>query len=106
MRDKGNAWFKLENTQLTGSFKIRGAYNRIAADPDAQANGVVTSSSDNHGRAVAVVAQWPGVRASRAWAKFKAVLENTLGATITEHSTQLPLIELDLAAGRSDPTVP
>jgi deazaflavin-dependent oxidoreductase (nitroreductase family) len=45
-------------------------------------------------------------RHPRAWAKFKAVLENTLGATITEHSTQLPLIELDLAAGRSDPAVP
>jgi threonine dehydratase len=60
----GNAWFKLENLQLTGSFKIRGAYNRIAADADARARGVVTASSGNHGRAVAVVAQRLGVRAT------------------------------------------
>lgn len=59
-----DVWFKLENTQRTGAFKLRGAYNRIAADPAAQANGVVTVSSGNHGRAVAVVAELLGVRAT------------------------------------------
>ncbi|MGH3095141.1 MAG: nitroreductase family deazaflavin-dependent oxidoreductase [Streptosporangiales bacterium] len=38
-------------------------------------------------------------RYPRAWAKFKNVLENTLGQTITEHDTQLPMVEL-----RLDPT--
>lgn len=59
-----DAWFKLENTQLTGSFKIRGAYHRIAADPQARAGGVVMASSGNHGRAVAFVARRLGVRAA------------------------------------------
>jgi deazaflavin-dependent oxidoreductase (nitroreductase family) len=35
----------------------------------------------------------------RAWAKFKNVLEHTLGTTIDEQNTQLPLIELNLTAG-------
>lgn len=59
-----DVWFKLENLQRTGAFKLRGAYNRIAADPVAQADGVVTASSGNHGRAVAVVAELLGVRAT------------------------------------------
>ena len=44
-------------------------------------------------------------RHPRAWAKFKDVLEHTLGTAITENGTPLPLVELDLAAGRSEPTV-
>ena len=45
---------KAENLQLTGSFKIRGAYNTIAqlTDSERQA-GVVTASAGNHGQAVA-----------------------------------------------------
>jgi deazaflavin-dependent oxidoreductase (nitroreductase family) len=44
-------------------------------------------------------------RHPRAWAKFKNVLENTLGTAITENSTTLPLIELNLAA-RTDNDIP
>ena len=49
---------KLECLQVTGSFKPRGASNRLAlADPDAVARGVCTGSGGNHGLAVAFVAQ-------------------------------------------------
>lgn len=61
---RGAGWFKLENLQRGGSFKIRGAYNRIAADLDALTAGVVTASSGNHGRAVAQVAQQLGIPAT------------------------------------------
>lgn len=51
-------WLKLENEQLTGSFKIRGAYNAIASLPRSErARGVVTASAGNHGRGVALAAQ-------------------------------------------------
>jgi threo-3-hydroxy-L-aspartate ammonia-lyase len=49
---------KPENLQRTGSFKIRGAYNRIAATPaDVRRRGVVAYSSGNHGQAVALAAR-------------------------------------------------
>jgi len=48
---------KLENLQITGSFKVRGAAARILSlDEEVRARGVVTCSSGNHGRAVAWVA--------------------------------------------------
>ncbi len=56
---------KLENLQVTGSFKIRGAANRIVAlSEEERARGVVTCSSGNHGRAVAHVAGVLGIPAT------------------------------------------
>ena len=53
---------KLESLQDTGAFKIRGAANAILSlDPAAQARGVVTYSTGNHGRAVAHVAARLGI---------------------------------------------
>ena len=50
-------WFKLENRQTTGSFKLRGATNRLLTLTDEQrATGCVAASSGNHGAAVAVLA--------------------------------------------------
>ena len=47
-------WFKLENLQHTGSFKLRGAANRLMTlTPGQRAAGCVTASSGNHGAAVA-----------------------------------------------------
>ena len=64
-RVRHDVWLKLENAQLTGSFKIRGAYNAIAAlSPAEHARGVVTASAGNHGRGVALAAQQFGVRAT------------------------------------------
>lgn len=48
-------YMKLENLQLTGSFKIRGAVNKIKSLTEEQLNkGVVTASSGNHGVAVSL----------------------------------------------------
>ena len=52
-----NLFFKCENFQKTGSFKIRGATNSILQLNDAEIkNGIITTSSGNHGAAVAFIA--------------------------------------------------
>lgn len=59
-----DTWLKCENLQRTGSFKLRGATNALAALNDAQrARGVVASSAGNHGLGLAYAAQTLGVRA-------------------------------------------
>lgn len=58
-------FLKLENIQVTGAFKIRGAANKILSlSEDERARGVITVSSGNHGRAVSYVAQKVGVNAT------------------------------------------
>jgi threonine dehydratase len=58
-------YLKPENLQKTGSFKIRGAYNRIAAlAPAEAARGTVAASAGNHGQALAWAASRAGVRAT------------------------------------------
>ena len=50
-------WFKLENEQVTGSFKARGATNKLLSlNDEEKANGVVSASTGNHGAAVAYAA--------------------------------------------------
>ncbi|MBZ5701358.1 MAG: pyridoxal-phosphate dependent enzyme [Acidobacteriia bacterium] len=57
-------YFKCENLQKTGSFKIRGAANAIFSLREAEAaQGIITHSSGNHGAAVACAARWRGVPA-------------------------------------------
>jgi len=52
-----NLFFKCENFQKTGSFKIRGATNSILQLKDTEIkNGIITTSSGNHGAAVAFIA--------------------------------------------------
>ncbi len=59
-----NVFFKLENQQTTGSFKFRGASNRILTLSEAQrAKGCVAASSGNHGAAVACAMQLLGLSA-------------------------------------------
>ncbi len=51
-------YLKLENLQRTGSFKLRGAYNKIAKlSIQEKAAGVITASAGNHGQAVALAAK-------------------------------------------------
>ncbi len=58
-------YLKPENLQKTGSFKIRGAANRIAAlTPAEAARGVIAASAGNHGQALACAARLAGVRAT------------------------------------------
>ena len=57
--------FKCENLQRAGSFKIRGAYNRIARLSVAErSNGVVAASAGNHAQGVALAAQILGIKAT------------------------------------------
>jgi threonine dehydratase len=56
---------KLENFQKTGSFKVRGALNRIAGlTADERKRGVVTMSAGNHGQGVAFAARELGTHAT------------------------------------------
>ena len=60
----GRIFLKLENLQRTGSFKFRGACNRLAMIPQsARANGVVAFSSGNHAQGVAAAAPLFGMPA-------------------------------------------
>jgi threonine dehydratase len=57
-----DVFFKLENDQLTGSFKLRGATNRLLTlSPEQRERGCVAASSGNHGAAVACAMQQLGV---------------------------------------------
>ena len=59
-----NVFLKLESLQVTGSFKILGAANKLSVlDEKERQRGVITVSSGNHGRAVAYVAKEFGVQA-------------------------------------------
>ena len=56
---------KLENLQHTGSFKARGACNKmLSLAPEARADGIIAASSGNHGAAVAWCARELGVPAT------------------------------------------
>ncbi|MGB7846762.1 MAG: pyridoxal-phosphate dependent enzyme [Candidatus Acidiferrum sp.] len=62
---RAELFFKCENLQKTGSFKIRGATNAIFSLTEEEARrGVVTHSSGNHAAAVACAAGWRGIPAS------------------------------------------
>jgi len=57
-------WLKAENLQRTGSFKVRGAFNKLSTlSEEERAAGVVTASAGNHGQAVAWAARELGVKA-------------------------------------------
>jgi len=60
----GNAvYLKLENMQKTGSFKIRGAYNKVMSlSSEERALGVITASAGNHAQGVAFAAARAGIR--------------------------------------------
>ncbi|MFR8762052.1 MAG: pyridoxal-phosphate dependent enzyme, partial [Megasphaera lornae] len=47
-------FLKMENLQRTGSFKLRGAYNKVAClSPEERAKGVIAASAGNHAQGVA-----------------------------------------------------
>ncbi|HME13614.1 MAG TPA: pyridoxal-phosphate dependent enzyme [Candidatus Acidoferrum sp.] len=81
-------FFKCDNFQKTGSFKIRGASNAILSMTDAEiSRGIVTLSSGNHGAAVACAAAWCGVPAyivmPRNAPKVKCAAVEAYGGRIT-----------------------
>lgn len=56
-------FLKLECLQHSGSFKPRGAFNRVLSQPQLPAAGLIAASGGNHGAAVAYVARELGLRA-------------------------------------------
>src|SRR5437764_5911250 len=63
--ESASVWLKPENLQLTGSFKIRGAYNKLSSlSPEARARGVIAYSSGNHAQGVACAARLLGIPAT------------------------------------------
>lgn len=91
-RAGGYVWLKAENLQAEGSFKLRGATNRLLVlKEQGWQGGVVTASSGNHGRAVSRAARdlgWPAVVVMPEDApavKVKAC--RRLGARVVLHGT-------------------
>lgn len=61
----GEVFLKLENQQVGGSFKIRGALNALLAlTPEERARGVVVASAGNHGLGVALASERLGISAT------------------------------------------
>lgn len=86
------AFLKCENLQKTGSFKVRGALNAVAAlAPEERARGVVTVSAGNHAQAVAWAAGKAGVRAvvvmPQAASPIKVEAAQGYGAEVILHGT-------------------
>lgn len=62
---KAKIALKLENLNITGSFKIRGASNAIlSADPELVKNGIVAASAGNHAQGVAYACKKQGIKAT------------------------------------------
>lgn len=62
-RKRGEIFFKLENLQRTGSFKIRGAYNKLAQLKAGEIQrGVIAASAGNHAQGVAISAKMLGIQ--------------------------------------------
>jgi threonine dehydratase len=89
----GHVVLKAENLQQTGSFKIRGATNKLASLGDDAVRGVTTGSAGNHAQALAFAARHFGVPCEifvpvgAAITKIDAC--RALGATVVEHGAAL-----------------
>lgn len=60
-----NVFLKTENLQITGSFKVRGAYYKMSQlSPVDRAKGVIACSAGNHAQGVALAAQRSGIKAT------------------------------------------
>jgi threonine dehydratase len=105
-------WVKAENLQPIGAFKLRGAYHAVSRIPArTRANGVVTHSSGNHGRALAYAAREFGIPAvvvmPRVAPAVKIEAVRALGAEVVliEPAERLPTMTR-IAAERGMTTVP
>ena len=100
----GDVYLKLENRQTTGSFKLRGALNALAAlTPEQRRAGIVASSAGNHGLGVAYAARALGVAARiyvpRNAPKIKKSGIRALGAELDDAQ---PDYDAAMAAARVD----
>ena len=107
-------YFKAENLQPTGAFKLRGAYNKISSlSPEERNRGVVAHSSGNHAQAVAYAARSLGVRAvivmPRGAARVKLDATTAFGAEVVlvgDDSAERVLRAEELAAEHGYVPVP
>jgi len=89
-KTKTNVYLKKENLQLTGAYKIRGAYNKIASLSDKErAKGVVAASAGNHAQGVGYSAKEFGIKATIIMPEATPLLKVTgtkdLGAEVILH---------------------
>src|SRR6185312_4720403 len=101
----GPVYLKCENLQRTGSFKVRGAYLRIARLTDEErARGVVAASAGNHAQGVALAASALGV-SSRVYMPVDAPLAKQVATA--DYGAEVVLagetFEESFAAARADP---
>ena len=96
----GQLWLKLENRQRTGSFKLRGATNKILSlTGEQRRRGVVAASSGNHGAAVACAAAEADCPAlvfvpeTVAGSKLEAI--RSWGVEVRKHGADALLAELE-----------
>ncbi|GFZ33571.1 threonine ammonia-lyase [Clostridium zeae] len=90
-KESGNdIYIKPENLQVTGAFKIRGAYNKISKlTEEEKKKGLITSSAGNHAQGVALAAQRLGVKATivmpKATPLIKVEATKNFGANVVLH---------------------
>ncbi|MGB9840251.1 threonine ammonia-lyase [Thermovenabulum sp.] len=85
-------YLKMENLQKTGSFKIRGAYNKIAhLTPEEKQKGVIASSAGNHAQGVALSATLYGIKSTIVMPKHaplsKVSATKSYGAQVVLHGS-------------------
>ena len=85
-------FLKLENTQMTGSFKIRGAINKLSSLSDSEkSRGVIASSAGNHSQGVAFGAQKLAIEADIVMPETSSLTKITgtksYGANVILHGT-------------------
>jgi threonine dehydratase len=100
-RTDADVHLKLENFQRTGSFKIRGATNKIAQLSDAEREaGVVTASAGNHAQGVALAATRAGVDATIVMPEYAPISKinatRSYGAEVVLHG-----VDYDAAAEKA-----
>ncbi|CAA6800352.1 MAG: Threonine dehydratase (EC [uncultured Campylobacterales bacterium] len=65
LSDKANVYLKKENLQLTGAYKIRGAYNKVSSlSLQEKKNGVIAASAGNHAQGVAYASLKLGINST------------------------------------------
>ena len=85
-----DVWLKLENLQRTGSFKLRGAYNKVASlTTEEREKGVIAASAGNHAQGVALAASVYGCQSTICMPKHapltKVMATRGYGANVVLH---------------------
>lgn len=85
-----NVWLKMENLQRTGSFKLRGAYNKVASlTAEEREKGVIAASAGNHAQGVALAASVYGCQSTICMPKHaplsKVAATRHYGANVVLH---------------------